>query len=70
MRLTSDPQTESCLETLCGNGCKAVYTIIKDMKAGRFPPCAIRLSRLQRKQLLKELQNIMSVYSTAKTCTL
>jgi len=68
--LSHDPQIEHCLEQICGQGCKTVYLIIREMQNGHHPPCAAALSALQQNVLLHELQAVMAVYNAANTCTL
>lgn len=53
---------EQCVESLCQNGCAAVYATItameKDLESVPLPG----LQQDEKRLVLKELQDIMSVY--------
>ena len=54
------------LESLCGEGCKAVWGIISSLESGRALPQTDGLSDGELEILLAELKSIMAVY--AGTC--
>lgn len=60
---------ESIVESLCQNGCKAVWSYIEALEAGRSLPETAGLDDHQRQQVLLELKAVMAVYG-ATSCTL
>ncbi|OOY34599.1 hypothetical protein BOV90_12060 [Solemya velum gill symbiont] len=60
---------EIVVESLCQNGCKAVWGYIAELEAGRTLPDTESLNDVQRCQVLIELKEIMAVYGET-SCTL
>jgi hypothetical protein len=54
------------LESLCGEGCKAVWGVIENLESGDVLPQTDGLSERELDMLLAELKSIMAVY--AGTC--
>lgn len=54
------------LESLCGEGCKAVWGIIENLETGAALPQTDGLSDAELDALLAELKSVMAVY--AGTC--
>jgi hypothetical protein len=57
---------EVALESLCGEGCKAVWSTIASLESGAALPQTDGLSDAELDLLLAELKSIMAVY--AGTC--
>jgi hypothetical protein len=62
----SQERIELALESLCGQGCKAVWGIIASLESGQALPQTNGLSAYELETLLAELKAIMAVY--AGTC--
>ena len=60
---------ETVVESLCQNGCKAVWGYIETLEAGKQLPETMHLDDEQRKEVLKELNAVMAVYETT-SCSL
>ncbi len=60
--MTNDKQIDSCLEQICGQGCRSVNHVIQQLEQGQVIDAAQHLSAAQQRKLLQELQNIMAVY--------
>ena len=54
------------MESLCGDGCKAVWAVISNLESGQALPQTEGLSPQELDLLLAELKSIMAVY--AGTC--
>lgn len=54
------------LESLCGEGCKTVWSVIANLESGEALPQTNGLSEAELDTLLTELKSIMAVY--AGTC--
>lgn len=54
------------LESLCGEGCKAVWGVIASLESGEALPQTDGLSAEELDELLAELKSVMAVY--AGTC--
>lgn len=57
-------KVEECVESLCKNGCEAVYATITAMEYDLENVSLTGLAQSEREQVLKELKSIMLVYST------
>jgi hypothetical protein len=57
---------DGLLESLCGEGCKAVWGVIENLECGAALPQTDGLSERELDTLLAELKSIMAVY--AGTC--
>lgn len=71
VRRAADPapdrrRVELALESLCGEGCKAVWGTIASLESGAALPQTDGLSEEELDLLLAELKSIMAVY--AGTC--
>ena len=53
---------EQVVETLCAAGCRAVWTTIDDLEAGREIPEVRDLSPQEIKAVISELKAVMAVY--------
>jgi len=53
---------QSVVETLCETGCQKVSDVIEILEKGADVQKTAALSEQERKQVLHELKNIMSVY--------
>ncbi len=53
---------QTIIETLCGSGCERVNVIIETLSKGGDVKDTAVLTEKERKQVLRELQNVMSVY--------
>ena len=53
---------EACVEKLCHKGCRAVWSDIRTLEAGRRLPEAQGLSAAEIDAVVSELKSIMSVY--------
>ena len=53
---------QTIVETLCGTGCQRVNEIIETLTKGADVKDTAALTEKERKQVLHELQSIMSVY--------
>ncbi|MEN8220092.1 MAG: hypothetical protein ABFS56_27830 [Pseudomonadota bacterium] len=62
--ITNDKAIDTCLEQICGQGCRSVNQIIQQFEQGKQIEVAQHLSILQRGILLKELKSIMAVYAS------
>lgn len=62
----SQQRIEVALESLCGQGCKAVWGVIASLESGQALPQTDGLSEQELETLLAELKSIMAVY--AGTC--
>ena len=61
--MTHLPQKlQQCVESLCGDGCKAVNSYIEQLERGGAVPQMELLSYEDRQEVLKELKSIMAVY--------
>ncbi len=56
------PHLQTIVETLCDAGCERVNVIIETLSKGGDVKHTAVLTEKERKQVLHELQNIMSVY--------
>ena len=56
------PKVQQCVESLCGEGCQAVYGYIKQLENGGSVPQTELLTYEERQHVLIELQGIMAVY--------
>lgn len=54
------------LESLCGQGCKAVWDVIASLESGQALPQTDGLTQDELDALLAELKSVMAVY--AGTC--
>ena len=63
------PAVETVVESLCQNGCKAVWSYIEDLEANRTIPETASLNEVQRREVLVELKAVMAVYD-ATSCSL
>jgi hypothetical protein len=66
--ITNDKLIDSCLEQICGQGCRSVNQVIQQLEQGQVIDVARHLSAAQQKKLLQELQNIMAVYAETHSC--
>ncbi len=57
-----DPDINRCVEQLCEQGCQSVRQAIRHLSAGEAPAATRRLSPEQRREVLRELRTIMSIY--------
>ena len=62
----SEQRIELALESLCGQGCKAVWDVIASLESGKALPQTDGLSEQELETLLAELKSVMAVY--AGTC--
>jgi hypothetical protein len=53
---------DTCLESICNQGCRSVRSCIDALKAGRQPAETSALTPEERQELLHELEGIMAVY--------
>jgi len=53
---------QTIVEALCGSGCERVNVIIETLTKGGDVKDTAALTEKERKQVLRELQNIMLVY--------
>lgn len=63
---SNDKKIDLLLESLCGEGCKAVWGVIDNLESGAALPQTDGLSERELDTLLAELKSIMAVY--AGTC--
>lgn len=64
---TSQDRIDLVMESLCGQGCKAVWGVIATLESGRALPQTDGLDPEELELLLAELKSIMAVY--AGTCS-
>lgn len=55
-------RVDQCVEQVCQKGCRAVWSDIDALEAGRFVPEAKGLSASEIRLVVRELKAIMSVY--------
>lgn len=60
---TRNSAIDQLVETLCGQGCRAVLVYIEALQAGQMRQEFADLGTTQRELLLHELQAIMAVYN-------
>ncbi|MGB5761966.1 MAG: hypothetical protein WBM58_05390 [Sedimenticolaceae bacterium] len=53
---------EQCVEHLCKKGCRAVWSDIDALEAGRPLPEVDGLSAAEREAVIVELKSVMAVY--------
>ncbi|MGW8229324.1 MAG: hypothetical protein ACWGOW_10500 [Gammaproteobacteria bacterium] len=58
------PKLQQCVESLCTEGCKAVYRHIEQLESGDSLPQTALLSYEEQQQVLTELKSIMAVYGS------
>lgn len=63
---TNQQKIDLLLESLCGEGCKAVWGVIENLESGTALPQTDGLSESELDTLLAELKSVMAVY--AGTC--
>lgn len=56
------PKLQLCVESLCGEGCQAVYNYIEQLENGGSVPQTELFSYEERQDVLAELKSIMAVY--------
>jgi hypothetical protein len=56
------PKLQQCVESLCGEGCQAVYGYIEQLEHGGSVPQTELLTYEERQHVLAELKSIMAVY--------
>lgn len=66
LRRGDSRQVDLVLESLCGEGCKAVWGVIASLESGEALPQTDGLSDAELDELLAELKSVMAVY--AGTC--
>ncbi len=59
------PKLQQCVESLCGEGCQAVYRHIEQLESGGSLPQTAQLSYEEQQEVLAELKNIMAVYGSS-----
>ena len=55
-------RVDQCVERLCRKGCRAVWSDIDALEAGRVLPEVKGLSPAEMHAVLRELKSVMSVY--------
>ena len=60
--MTRQRRLEACVERLCSQGCDAVRTHIRALRAGARHPDYAGLDRAERRLLLQALESVMRVY--------
>ncbi|MCG6867502.1 MAG: hypothetical protein LJE91_01870 [Gammaproteobacteria bacterium] len=55
-------QVDACVERICALGCAVVYQVITLMEQGKCAREITGLTCVDRRKVLKELREIMSVY--------
>lgn len=55
-------RVEQCVEKVCRKGCRAVWSDIDALEAGRSLPEAKGLSSHEVRAVIRELRAVMSVY--------
>jgi|GEM_PF-564502 len=55
-------QVDACVERICDLGCTVVYQVIALMEQGKCAREITGLTCVDRRKVLKELKEIMSVY--------
>lgn len=55
-------RVDQCVERLCQKGCRAVWSDIDALEAGRSLPEAAGLSPGEVKAVIRELKAVMAVY--------
>jgi hypothetical protein len=60
---------ESCVESLCHKGCKAVWGDIEALERGAELPETRSLTHRERAMVLAELKSIMAVYAQGSCIT-
>lgn len=65
-KATESADIDLVLESLCGQGCKAVWRVIASLESGEALPQTDGLSADELDTLLAELKSVMAVY--AGTC--
>jgi hypothetical protein len=63
LELTSTYRLEARLEALCEKGCRHVWCVIASLERGEDLPESRDLEADERRWLLRELKQIMAVYS-------
>jgi hypothetical protein len=58
------PKLQQCVESLCGEGCQAVYRHIEHLENGGSLPQTEPLSYEETQLVLAELKSIMAVYGS------
>ena len=58
----TDNKLQRCIETLCQDGCRQVTRYIRLLKTGAALPGYEQLTAIERRDVLQELESIMSVY--------
>jgi hypothetical protein len=58
------PKVQQCVESLCCDGCQAVYRHINQLENGGSVPQTELLSYEEQQQVLAELKSIMAVYGS------
>ena len=53
---------EQCVERLCQKGCRAVWSDIDVLESGQSLPETRGLSRLEIREVVRELKQVMAVY--------
>ena len=53
---------EKCVEAVCRKGCRAVWSDIDALEAGKALPEVQGLSRAEVRAVVRELKAVMSVY--------
>lgn len=59
------PKLQQCVESLCGDGCQAVYRHIEHLESGGSLPQTEQLEYAEQQQVLAELKSIMAVYGSS-----
>ncbi len=54
---------DACVELICARGCKSVWRDIERLKEGMFPPGYEDLSGPARLEVIRQLSQVMQVYS-------
>jgi hypothetical protein len=58
------PKLQQCVESLCSEGCKAVYRHIEHLENGGSMPQTEALTYEEQQHVLAELKSIMAVYGS------
>ena len=56
-------RVEHVVEAVCSLGCKAVHGVIAQLESGGFVAEAAELTRFERRRVVEELKDVMSVYA-------
>jgi len=56
------PKLQQCIESLCTEGCRSVYSYIEQLENGGSVPQTDLLTYEERQHVLAELKSIMAVY--------